>query len=253
MSSNETYFSLKAHPYTFYATIKKFKDHDMIHVGARTRCVTVRYDHKIHSFTLLVAQYDEHCTLDGCMDKGVGTIRMMKVAFTFLRRQYPRAKSTICFEDKSTIECANKRRLSLSYFYLAIHGKTWYEEKFGAQPILKFSDTYKEEKKRLFQYIDSKPPYSDIMRFASLPLREYLQPIYKLNTHVRTFILAINDEYDCAMFLDWLPQMIAMCMPFIVTYTWEINLDANQTDFVVSQLSERPSEVIFGGNYNNRG
>jgi hypothetical protein len=250
------YHVVIAHPYIFYASIKCFRTHDMIHVGAKMRCVTVRYDHHENQFTLLATGYDEQCTLDGRMNRGSGTIKMIKAVFTFLCQQYPHAKKEILFDDQSTIECMGQKRLSLPQYYLSLHGETWYEAKFGAYPSNKtFRTKYIRDKERLRRYLRMHPKQSfeEVMKYASKPIRRLLKPVYEdpKCEDVYTFLHTINDEYDCAVFLEWLPTQVLKILPFIGSIPWAINMNLNQTKILVLPLSERPNDVVFGGSAMN--
>jgi hypothetical protein len=249
----ETYYVIEAHPYIFYASIKCFDDHDMIHVGAKTRCVTIRYEREENDFTLLATAYDEQCTLDGCMDRGTGTItiKMIKAAFTFVCQQYPHAKSEIVFDDQSTIECSHRKRLNLSRLYLVLHGKTWYEAKFGAYPSHVYSITYENEKQTLRQHLLTKPPYHILMKFATESTKELLEPMYRELPHLRSFVNDIHEQYDCFMFLEWLPALVLAVMPIMGSMTWTINMNVNKTKILVIPLSEHPKDVVFGGSAMN--
>lgn len=246
----ESYFLLQSHPYTFYAVVKAFlnHNHDMIHVGGKKKYVTIRYDHIESEFTLLVAPYDEHCTLEGCMDRGIGTIRMMKAAFTFLKRRYPHAKKEIVFSDNSTIECKNLKRMQLSHYFLAVHGMTWYEAKFGAFPTKECIQTYQTEQRMLMTLLDTKPTFESFMTFTPSKVQDFLQPFYAKSKNLRDFVKRCTNQYDCVMLLPWLPTIVVKCMPNLVLYSWNINLniDANQTTLHVKTLSKRPEEVLYG-------
>jgi hypothetical protein len=124
------YFLVESKLGSFYSAIKVFSDHHMIFVGSVQPCVRVRYEVETNHFIMLVASYDQHCNLNGNMQNGKEIINMVKCAFTLLRKMYPKAKKHIVFSDESSIPCKLRTNINLATFYLGIHGKTWYEEKF---------------------------------------------------------------------------------------------------------------------------
>ena len=93
--------------------------------------------------------YDPDCSIDIPLDRGQGSVIMIKTLLQYIHRQIPSIKE-ISFEDKSNIECATEYEIQkkgsrvrkkgthvypspLYYFSIAFNGETWYEKYFNAR------------------------------------------------------------------------------------------------------------------------
>lgn len=93
--------------------------------------------------SLIWVGYDGKCTVDGKMERGTGTRRMLQFAFDLAKRE---GATHIELMDDAKIDCDGKK-IELSPMYFLQHGMTWYEAKFGFQPHEQYRDEYAEMKR----------------------------------------------------------------------------------------------------------
>lgn len=99
----------------------KFKDCLSIHVFENSKIA------ELHGL-----MYNQTCSINMPLPKNEGTVSMVKAGLKFAVQLFPHITQ---FEltDVSQVRCG-KHNMSLSDFYFATRGKTWYENRFGAQP-----------------------------------------------------------------------------------------------------------------------
>ena len=83
--------------------------------------------------------YHEKCIMGGPdmrMPRGDGTVKMLRVSLAFMMNKFAASIQTITLSDASHVPCrfadGDVRSVSLMNSYIAVHGQTWYESKFGA-------------------------------------------------------------------------------------------------------------------------
>ena len=76
-------------------------------------------------------RWDGECSINDPFEKGTDTIMILKLAMTYVHRNYPTVKH-MTFTDMSTRQCDNGASVSLSGMKLFTEGKTWYETQFHA-------------------------------------------------------------------------------------------------------------------------
>lgn len=250
MEDYNSYFCVEYKRYKFYASIKSFQDHDMIHIGNKKRCISFRYDQYDRMLTLLTAEHDEKCRVDKILKRGTGTIRMIRIALAFVKFQYSNAVPYIEFSDESFILCKNGRKFSLAKLYLVRYGKTWYEAKFRARPTQPFQAMYKQCVDQLQSYVQSKPQnYSSVVSVAKDDVKQELRPIYEKSENIITFVNRILEDplYDCAMLFEWLPMIVSKYVSQLPNFTWMIPFDEIRTEIEFTVLPHKPLGVQFGG------
>lgn len=251
VDENSAYYLLESYRNKFYISHKKFNDHDIVHIGAKAKCVTFSYDKHEKEWTILSTGYDQYCTLDGAMARGDdGTVNMMKCGFTFLKSKYPRAKDEIVFSDESDISCMDGKKMKLPFYYLGVYGKTWYETKFKASVHDKYVHEYNESKEKLQSLLKTIPDYEYIMRYAHSSLQKEFVRLYEQSNSLGQFIREVKGDYDCAAFREWLPFMISNLFPSLPMYTWKIKMSENTTPVNITTLKKKPEGIQFGGKFN---
>lgn len=68
--------------------------------------------------------------------------------------------------DKSKVTCEKKYEIPLIYLYLAKHQKTWYEDKFSAQPLE--LPNYTDKKAQLRAHLKTKPEWEVFAKECSM-------------------------------------------------------------------------------------
>lgn len=98
--------------------------------------------------SLIWVGYDAKCTIQGNMERGTGTRKMLDFAFRLAKQC---GATQIELMDDAKVDCKGKK-VDLSPMYFLQHGMTWYESKFGFQPHDEYKEEYalmKENRKKL--------------------------------------------------------------------------------------------------------
>jgi hypothetical protein len=104
-------------------------------------CIVIVLLKDMEMAVLNVVKYDQRCTIDGRMEKGVGTRNMIKFALDLIKNA---GAKSIQLDDDSTVKC-NGKNIKLGPMYFLKYGVTWYEKYFGFQP-LQNKEIYKRAK-----------------------------------------------------------------------------------------------------------
>jgi hypothetical protein len=168
--------------------------------------------------------YDQDCSIDIPLDRGEGSILMIKTLFQYIHQQLPNI-TEVNFEDKSNIECANEDEIQkgsrfrkkgtyvepipLYYFSIAFNGKTWYEKHFNARQKDKNKhDKYKEKINNLLYSIGvkSNTSFLQFMEIAQPPI-EIIPELEKYYDNSNTFALffqSIPKNDRCRLVRRWI-------------------------------------------------
>ncbi len=77
--------------------------------------------------------YYSTCSAPRQLERGAGTVAMVKSAFTAVMNRFPDV-SKIVLQDKSYYPDARRGNLPLPEYSALAHGQTWYQRHFGATP-----------------------------------------------------------------------------------------------------------------------
>ncbi len=184
------YYRIKSGNLVFYAKVEerpldkrtiiqfgsaKFKDGLSIHMFGKSTIA------ELHGMI-----YNQLCAINMPLPKKGGTVRMVKAALSFMMHINP-SIDTVQLTDNSQIDCG-KTKISLSDMYFATRGQTWYQAKFGADPIFKKYDS-------LVHVLHQKPT----LDFDDL-WHQYLKDgmtLYKHEKRVLSTTLSIRIFVDC--------------------------------------------------------
>jgi hypothetical protein len=109
-----------------------------------------------------------------------------------------------CDLPSAALAPSHKVSVSLVHFYIAFHGKTWYEDKFSAVIA---DEEQREQYYTLLRNFDDpghKPAY---FNFCNDDLNEILYPLFETSSTWREIFSAISAAYadsKCAMVYPWL-------------------------------------------------
>lgn len=273
------HFIIEAPPHVFRATVH-LEYHDesdgssvyRIRVGGATSCIYIMYDTYEDYAYISKAKHDANCVLqcldhtDPCqLERSQGTVKLIKTALLFTIQQFPKIKG-FTFYDHSTIDCKDDVTIDLAEYYIAKHGKTWYEKKLNARlfddrhhllyttAITNFKNLQITNTPDHFydQYVR---PYEPQIRMTGRRgFFKYLRDYF--NKHMRTYptyatmlremINAPRDgdsqePYDCIIFQKWLSAFIQGMIPIDIhnlewvvprsvvdTWTYDITVIQNQ-------------------------
>lgn len=230
-----------------------------IRVGGKKQCIYISLASYDEYAGLLTVKHDEDCVLscledgtssaDVCLPRSSGTVKLVCVALSFVLSKYPFIKGFV-FEDHSQLDCLQDVKLSLTDYYIAKHGKTWYHDKFGALPLL---ETHKQQYLRALDRYTSMPigtttpqafydtyvrPFESVIRIRGMhgksARRSYLQflleyfekhmPQHDTYSSLMRKMTGNKESNDCAMFQKWLPEFIRSLFPIaLMEIDWVID------------------------------
>lgn len=166
-------------------------------------------------------QSERECTYDSILEDG-DTVPFVKASLQFCCELFKNL-NYFEFDDMSNIECGITKSgipprklaksLSLSYFSIALYGKTLYERQFGAKMENTINyNNYRNEVENLYKPIDL--PYDSFKQQNKLSTEHdiilskyYNYSIEKSDTWIE-FFNKIPKEERCAGFFNWLPFFI---------------------------------------------
>jgi hypothetical protein len=189
--------------------------------------VSISYDeqNKPISAKIPTLVYDEECSLSAPLDRGEGTIRMIKTLLRYINKQIPEINEFV-FEDKSTIECGTEeekyqkshrkrgthaRPLVLYYFSIVFNGLTWYEKHFNAyQQDAALHKAYRGRVNDLLRDKGTKPTFNEFLRIAQPPMKylEELKSLYEKAETYGDFFHSIPKADRCRLIREWLPTFM---------------------------------------------
>lgn len=176
-----TRYTVKSYEKTFLFTVTAMNDSSgnirllSFKLGGRKdNCITIGIDLQTSPTEAVISyvEYDANCVLIGNLQKGQGTVLMLRTALYCVYKYCPQIK-TFVFSDCSNYSCminGKLQKVNLAYDYIANHKQTWYEYQFKA--FLKDSNKRKEyndsliimdskELKPLWENIKYSPKYDE--------------------------------------------------------------------------------------------
>lgn len=154
-------------------------------------------------------QYDEDCSIDVPLDRGSGSIVMIKTMLDYIHKTLPTI-TEVSFEDMSNIECANESEpIPLSYFSIAFNGETWYEKNFNArQKDLNKHSMYRAKINDLLYSEKTKQELSfmTFIKHAHPPvvIIDELEKYYTNTSTLGDFFHSIPKTDRCRLVRDWI-------------------------------------------------
>lgn len=116
-------------------------------------CMELSYDTNMPTkIELENMMYVSRCSVDEHLQKGSGTVEMMRSMIAICKLLMPSAKR-MYFKDASEFPC-NDQRMFLAHYSLLLHGQTWYERHF--QAVMK-NKAYRERLDVFRHLLKSKP------------------------------------------------------------------------------------------------
>jgi hypothetical protein len=272
------FYRIQSGAYVFYAKVQteKYEAEDAddvedetisISIGSKRRpmCMLILIDSPdATTATLQSVSYDERCSSNEPMPRKIGTRAMVKGAFACIQMLFPKIE-TLSLTDETTFECNGKKVANANMSFI-LHGKTWYERAFGAEPVDK--ENY-EELRRLYYHsnlhdVPFRRIWKQSLDLTPIPQKE-AKEMYKRSSTWREFYRSIYDTYQCVPFIH-----ITVYSPFalfsprmrtLVGEIWNIPLadDAGETGINIVELRaeafpemdwkplEPPKRRMFGG------
>jgi hypothetical protein len=187
---------------------------------------------------------DPECSFSQPLDKGDGTVIMIKTLLRYVYTQLP-TLTHVKFDDKSSIECATHEELKkgsrfrkkgtyvkpmpLYYFSILFNGQTWYEKHFNAKQI---DDRHQLYRTRIDEFLYSTDFKSNMEfdKFVSLfDKREdemiELYQYYKNTNTFYQFVRAIPRDERCTLVGPWIEQFMKFILKDVFyNENWVIKL-----------------------------
>jgi hypothetical protein len=210
--------------------------------------VSISYDSKNEPISASIPHimYDEECSIDVPLDRGEGSIKMIKTLFQYIHLQLPTI-TEVNFEDKSNIECAteyeiqkkgsrfrkkgtNVNPIPLYYFSIAFNGETWYEKHFNARQKDKNKhDKYREKINDLLHSTQFKTNISfiDFLKIAMPPMEtiDELETYYINSYTFGNFFQSIPKKDRCRLVRNWISNFMEHHLSNLFSNTgWIIEL-----------------------------
>lgn len=184
--------------------------------------VSIQYDDHSHPISgkIQTIVYDEECSKEVPLERGDGSITMIKTLLRHIHKMIPEITS-FSFDDMSAVECgtddekkqsrhrkrgSHARPVSLYYLSIAFNGCTWYEKHFRATYKDKSSHHAYRSRVDHFLYTEPLPRFDGFLRMANPPSELYseLEALYEQATHYADFFSAIPKERRCVHARTWL-------------------------------------------------
>jgi hypothetical protein len=172
--------------------------------------------------------YDPECSMDVILEKGKGTLIMVKTLLDYIHKKIPTI-TEVLFEDKSNIECAtdieiqkgskHKKKgtniypIPLYYFSIAFNGKTWYEKQFNARQQDETKHIQYREKINKILYLKEEKSNTTFERFLEIsqPPKDVIDELHEYYTTSNTFgdfFTSIPKNDRCRLVRDWISRFM---------------------------------------------
>ena len=183
---------------------------------------------------------EPECGYNKLLPTGFGT-KLVEISLNIIKMFFHNLQ-IFTFDDASQIECETlkntelprklKKPLNLPSLYIALYGKTWYEQKFKAKILddNKYKE-YKEKVKVLYTIVNLQ--FYDFLKLADLhetspqaiKLRSYYEKAYNNMSWIDMF-QSIPKKEHCEIFWNWLSGFIERFIGFNVQeYKWYIDIN----------------------------
>jgi hypothetical protein len=231
MLSNTYNITANGKQFRVKETIMKYGDRILSHTfklgGDYDDCVNVTLfyenDQPIHG-KIPYIEHDEKCAIGSTLDRGSGTILMIKTLLRHIHKKYP-AVTRFKFDDMSHIECdqqfaveqrfqkkrgTKNKPMNLYHFSIAYNNQTWYERYFGAE--MDDPEMYQRYRARVEELDNptSKPDFVQFINMTHPPMDQYayLEKIYVPSRTYREFFQQIPKADQCPILYPWIDQFM---------------------------------------------
>lgn len=210
-----SYYKLHYKNNVFYAQVDDDESDGTITLrvgGSKIFCVTVHIFTKEKYAYLQDLFHDALCTLEGALEKSIGTIHLVEAAVAFCKMKYPYI-THIELTDQSIIRCNERGKvLPLPEVYMLLYGYTWYENKFNAH-VHGLDSRMTKKLTKLRNLLASKPHMSFNKLWSSyLSLnfskdsKDHIAEKYSFANTWHDFFKSIR-ENNCVYWFDWVRNL----------------------------------------------
>ena len=259
---NKEHYKIKTAYANYYVEIwHQYETIDKVYIGARKKCIgfSIYLNEKGKVIKNEPPEIDgfgfnQHCNITGNHIKGTGSVHLMNTALRFIINHYKLPENTkFQFKDTSFIECI-KYHMPLRIYYTIFHGKTWYEDKFGATPLDKHAiPRLQEGKQKLKEFLSLKPNIEDFFHEDQEDLKVYVLNIYTKCESLKECLDILKKE-DCKVFKGWVVSIFSHVMSYDFNQEWYITNKVEQDFLSYTKLKVKPDKLfnVKGGMYFRR-
>ena len=247
--------------------------------GSQSDCVNVSITYKNNepiSASIPYLLYDPDCSIDTPLDKGKGTIQMIKTLLEYVHNKLPNIKE-FKFEDKSSIESASQEEIGIKnsknikkgtniipiplYFLsIAFNGITWYEKYFNA----KMKDPKNPNKHKLYrekvntllgnEELKKNTSFIEFLEYSiSSPFKHEneLKPYYDKSNTFGEFFQSIPKPDRIRLVRDWIEKFMLHHLEDVFSNkNWIIEVPIKPSD--ESIIQDNTSNEKKGGKKSKR-
>jgi hypothetical protein len=202
----------------------KIKIDNNINVGGKTFCVNIALYESEPTLYWLKTE-DGGCELTDKEIRGDNTVKMVDLAFSLLRKYYPKRGNWVTLLDDSGFSWKDskgkKYKTNFLKGYVLLHQTTWYEDKFNA--VICDSTIYSNYRKKAEANFKDPLKKPETFDFMNTDAKEKLEPLYKSSKTWDEFIEKIKKTYNdekYKLIYSWYRQAI-----YIIFDGMEINQD----------------------------
>ena len=267
------YYKLEKDDYIFYLTCVKGNGSDTLSIGGRKgECVNISVNtpesllvqrgyHKLDTATIPILAWDSKCAINKNLERGSGTISMIRIILSESIKRYPYVKY-YSFKDNSLIPCDNGQQISLLHLTIIKYNKSWYEQHFNAYIQ---EESYRKKYKDGIKILNDpllKMSYEEfknkIKSFSKEPELELLKSYYeKTDTYFLFFKLLFDIEgrnRQCNLIVGWLDMFLLFIFQFDpLSVPWVIDSETVSIQQVLeTMLDKKPINQNGGKRYTRR-
>lgn len=267
-----SYYHLESGGYKFYLRISEVKGSNTLSIGGRKgECVNISVStkespavqygyHKLDTATIPILDWDAKCAVNKNLERGSGTISMIRVILSESIKRYPYIKH-YRLTDNSHIECDNGREISLLHLYVVKYNETWYQKHFNAyieEPLYrkKYNDGIKilNDPALKMSFEEFK---MTIHSLSKEPELELLKTYYeKTDTYFLFFNLIYNTEgknRHCNLIVGWIDMFFLHIFQFDpLSVPWIIDSESVEIQEVLETKLDKKPKNQAGGKRNTR-
>ena len=269
----DMFYRLDTEAYKFYLTITHANGSDSLSIGGRKgECVNIsvntpesilvqRGHHQLDTATIPILAWDSKCAIDKDLERGTGTILMIRVLLSETLKRYPYIKK-FTFRDNSLIPCDNGKQISLLHLTIIKYNMSWYESHFHASienPV--YSKKYKDgltilnDKELKMSFDDFK---NKIKAFTTESDLLMLKGYYEASSTYSLFFKGILEKEGkkrhCNLVVSWIDMFLQYIFQFDpLSVPWVIHSESVPIQEVVTTpLANKPANQIGGRRYTKR-
>jgi len=210
-TQTETREELSTASNTFLLTRRSSDWSVMLYIGGLTTyCIECQVQYDSPTANLVKIDYNETCSLSVRFKRGEDTVRILELLLSYIQNTFKHVRQ-LQFDDYSSRECDERRRIDLAPFYYVFNEKTWYMNTMGAKFADKEdADTFLQATKE-FQKKKPTTTWMEYDRYVTTahPLpEEEMKTLFEEHTTWTSFFNALKSRVDIAELCKYMEPWI---------------------------------------------